>query len=179
MLWAIILGLVPLVRSGLVKLWVIDPKGGMELAAGRRLFDRFAYGDAATSLGYETALAELLEDAVAEMRRRADRLRGHTRLHTPTTVEPLIVVVVDELAALTAWITDRTMPSGSTPPCRCCSARAGPSGSWSSGRCRTPARTSSRNATCSRSGSAWRSARPSTSGCPSAPMRTTAARTAS
>ncbi len=45
-LWAIILGLAPLVRSGLVKLWVIDPKGGMELAAGRPLFDRFAYGDA-------------------------------------------------------------------------------------------------------------------------------------
>ena len=108
-LWAIIIGLVPLVRSGLVKLWVIDPKGGMELAAGRPLFDRFAYGDAATSLGYETALAELLEDAVAEMRRRADRLRGHTRLHTPSVVEPLIVVIVDELAALTAWVTDRTM----------------------------------------------------------------------
>jgi S-DNA-T family DNA segregation ATPase FtsK/SpoIIIE len=108
-IWTLILGLAPLVRSGLVKLWVIDPKGGMELAAGRPLFDRFAYGDASTSLGYETALAELLEDAVAEMRRRADRLRGHTRLHTPTTVEPLIVVVIDELAALTAWITDRTM----------------------------------------------------------------------
>lgn len=108
-MWAIIIGLAPLVRSGLVKLWVVDPKGGMELAAGRPLFDRFAYGDASTSLGYETALAELLEDAVAEMRRRADRLRGHTRLHTPTTAEPLIVVVIDELAALTAWVTDRTM----------------------------------------------------------------------
>ena len=108
-LWALILGLAPLVRTGLVKLWVVDPKGGMELAAGRPLFDRFAYGDAATSLGYETALAVLLEDAVAEMRRRADRLRGVTRLHAPTTVEPLIVVVVDELAALTAWVTDRSM----------------------------------------------------------------------
>jgi DNA segregation ATPase FtsK/SpoIIIE, S-DNA-T family len=81
----------------------------MELSAGRPLFDRFAYGDATTSLGYETALAELLEDAVAEIRRRADRLRGHTRLHTPTVAEPLIVVIIDELAALTAWITDRTM----------------------------------------------------------------------
>jgi len=108
-LWALICGLAPMVRSGLVKLWVIDPKGGMELAAGRPMFDRFAYGDATTSLGYETALAELLEDAVAEMRRRADRLRGQTRLHTPTTVEPLIVVIIDELAALTAWISDRTM----------------------------------------------------------------------
>ena len=66
--------------SGLVKLWVVDPKGGMELAAGRPLFDRFAYGDAATSLGYETALAVLLEDAVAEMR-AARRLAAHP-LHT-------------------------------------------------------------------------------------------------
>jgi S-DNA-T family DNA segregation ATPase FtsK/SpoIIIE len=75
---------------------VLDPKGGMELAAGQPLFHRFAC---------ETAegLAELLEDAVAEMRARAARLRGVTRLHTPTTDEPLIVVVVDELAALTAY----------------------------------------------------------------------------
>ena len=108
-IWALILGLAPLVRFGLVKLWVVDPKAGMELAAGQPLFDRFAYGDTATSLAYETRLADLLEDAVAVMRRRADRLRGVTRLHTPTTAEPLIVVVIDELAALTAWVTDRTM----------------------------------------------------------------------
>jgi len=34
---------------------------------------------------------------------------GVTRLHTPTTDEPLIVVLVDEITALTGWITDRTM----------------------------------------------------------------------
>ena len=34
---------------------------------------------------------------------------GATRLHTPTTDEPLIVVLVDEITALTGWITDRTM----------------------------------------------------------------------
>ena len=43
------------------------------------------------------------------MRERADRLMGVTRLHTPTTDEPLIVLLVDEIAALTGWITDRTM----------------------------------------------------------------------
>ena len=83
-LWAIIFGLAPLVRAGLVKLWVIDPKGGMELAVGRPLFDRFAYGDANQPAATKTASPQLLEDAVAVMRRRADRLRGHTRLHTPT-----------------------------------------------------------------------------------------------
>jgi S-DNA-T family DNA segregation ATPase FtsK/SpoIIIE len=79
-----------------VKLWVLDPKGGMELAAGAPLFDRFAYDAAAD-------MAEVLEDAVAVMQRRAGRLRGLTRVHEPSTVEPLIVVVVDELASLTAY----------------------------------------------------------------------------
>jgi S-DNA-T family DNA segregation ATPase FtsK/SpoIIIE len=41
------------------------------------------------------------------MHKRAQRLRGQTRLHTPTTAEPLIVLIVDELASLTAYIGDR------------------------------------------------------------------------
>ena len=43
------------------------------------------------------------------MRERQDRLFGVTRLHTPSTDEPLIVVMVDELAALTAWVNDRAV----------------------------------------------------------------------
>jgi S-DNA-T family DNA segregation ATPase FtsK/SpoIIIE len=84
------------VRDGLVRLWVLDPKGGMELAAGAPLFARFAYdnpGDMAT----------VLEDAVEVMQARAARLRGVTRLHEPSADEPLIVVVVDELASLSAY----------------------------------------------------------------------------
>ncbi len=106
-IWSIICQLADPVRTGVVKLWVIDPKGGMELAAGRPLFDRFCHGDS-TSAAYETAFADLLDDAVLIMRRRQDRLRGVTRLHTPSTDEPLIVLVVDELAALTGWTLDRT-----------------------------------------------------------------------
>ena len=41
------------------------------------------------------------------MHRRANWLRGTTRLHTPTPAEPLFVVVIDEIAALTAYVTDR------------------------------------------------------------------------
>ena len=41
------------------------------------------------------------------MRRRQDRLRGVTRLHQPAPNEPLIVVVIDELTAVTGWIQDR------------------------------------------------------------------------
>jgi S-DNA-T family DNA segregation ATPase FtsK/SpoIIIE len=41
------------------------------------------------------------------MQLRAQRLRGQTRLHAPTTAEPLIVLIVDEIASLTAYIGDR------------------------------------------------------------------------
>ena len=81
LLWSLIRAAAPAVRDGLVHLWVLDPKGGMELAAGRPLFDRFAYATA-------TALADMLEAAVKVMQERAARLMGHTRLHTPSTDEP-------------------------------------------------------------------------------------------
>src|SRR5690606_27829682 len=47
-LWGLVRALGPAVRDGLVELWVIDPKGGMELAAGQSLFTRYCYGDADT-----------------------------------------------------------------------------------------------------------------------------------
>jgi S-DNA-T family DNA segregation ATPase FtsK/SpoIIIE len=94
-LWSLIRSLGPGIRDGLVRLWVLDPKGGMELAAGAPLFARFAYDSPA-------AMADVLDDAVEVMQARAARLRGLTRLHQPTTDEPLIVVV-DELASLTAY----------------------------------------------------------------------------
>jgi DNA segregation ATPase FtsK/SpoIIIE, S-DNA-T family len=108
-LWCIIAALASFIRAGTVKIWAVDPKGGMELAFGRPLFDRFAYGNTSAPGGYEASLALLLEDAVHVMRERADRLMGVTRLHTPTVDEPLIVLLIDEIAALTGWITDRTM----------------------------------------------------------------------
>ncbi len=46
-IWSLIRALGPLIRDGLVRLWVLDPKGGMELAAGAPLFDRFVYDDPA------------------------------------------------------------------------------------------------------------------------------------
>jgi S-DNA-T family DNA segregation ATPase FtsK/SpoIIIE len=80
----------------------------MELAGGRGLFARFVYGDPDNpALDYEAEFASVLEDAVAVMRRRQSQLRGRTRLHAPSVAEPLIVVVVDELASLTAYVTDR------------------------------------------------------------------------
>jgi S-DNA-T family DNA segregation ATPase FtsK/SpoIIIE len=104
------------VQAGTVALWVVDPKGGMELAGGRGLFARFCHGapdqqrdgrSAVDVVSHELAYAEVLEDAVCVMRNRQAALRGVTRLHTPTPREPLVVIVVDELAALTGYVTDR------------------------------------------------------------------------
>jgi len=106
-LWSIIVALCPGIRDGLVQVWALDPKGGMELAFGRQLFARFVYGDLDDGAAYELAFAKVLEDGVTVMRRRQSALRGRTRLHQPSTAEPLVVVVVDEIASLTAYITDR------------------------------------------------------------------------
>jgi DNA segregation ATPase FtsK/SpoIIIE, S-DNA-T family len=85
----------------------------MELAPGRGLFARFVYGDpdegsaAAGGVSYEVEFAGVLENAVRVMRRRQSALRGKTRLHIPTVAEPLVLVVVDEIASLTAYVVDR------------------------------------------------------------------------
>jgi S-DNA-T family DNA segregation ATPase FtsK/SpoIIIE len=101
-LWSLLRALSPSIRAGVVQAWAIDPKGGMELSPGQAMFHQFAYATAADA-------CELLEDAVDLMRRRAERLRGVTRLHEPAPGDPLVVVVVDELAALTAYATDRDL----------------------------------------------------------------------
>ncbi len=99
-IWSIIRALANGVASGLVELWGFDPKGGMELGGGLPLFARFAYRDF-------DQMADMLEEALAVAQARADRLRGRTRQHIPTSAEPLIVIIIDELAALTAYVTDR------------------------------------------------------------------------
>ena len=98
--WSLLVGLAPSIRDGYTRVWVVDPKGGMEFGAGRAMFDRFAYDAAESTLG-------LLRDAVAVMTGRANRLRGITRQHVPTSAEPLIVVIIDEIASLTSYISDR------------------------------------------------------------------------
>jgi S-DNA-T family DNA segregation ATPase FtsK/SpoIIIE len=101
-LWSLLRGLGPAIRDGLVAVWAADPKGGMELGLGAPLFTRFCGGE------FE-AMADLLDDAVEVMKDRARRLAGVTRLHEPTRAEPLILVVVDEVATLTAYQPDRKL----------------------------------------------------------------------
>jgi DNA segregation ATPase FtsK/SpoIIIE, S-DNA-T family len=113
LLQALIKQLSPGLADRSVRLWVIDPKGGMEFALGQALYDRFAYGShprgREDACLWEESFAVLLEDAVAVMRDRQDRLRGVTRLHRPTPSDPLIVIIIDELASLTAYMTDRNL----------------------------------------------------------------------
>ncbi|GAA3132689.1 DNA segregation ATPase FtsK/SpoIIIE-like protein [Kribbella aluminosa] len=58
---------------------------------------------------YEEAFATLLEDLVSIMRRRQGKLRGFSRLLKPSRDEPFVVLIADELASLTAYVTDPAM----------------------------------------------------------------------
>ncbi|MEO3795792.1 FtsK/SpoIIIE domain-containing protein [Nonomuraea sp. B10E15] len=100
-LWSAIRGLLPAAREGLVELWALDPKL-MELSYGRDLFgSRFA--------ATPQECADLLDEAVSIMQKRAARFAGLQRNHTPTVEDPFVLVVVDEVAFLTAYQTDRQL----------------------------------------------------------------------
>ncbi|MGY4721646.1 FtsK/SpoIIIE domain-containing protein [Naumannella huperziae] len=100
-MWSTILALAPAVRSGLVELHGIDLKGGMELTMGRRLFTRTATTP--------VEAVQLLEDAVQRLEERTHALAGRVRDHRPTIAEPLVLIVVDELASLVAYSADRDL----------------------------------------------------------------------
>jgi S-DNA-T family DNA segregation ATPase FtsK/SpoIIIE len=101
--WGLVRALLPLMAAGLVRVWACDPKL-MELAFGRALFDR--YGRYAAD---PADIADLLEAAVADMQARAARFAGRQRDHTPTREFPFTVVLVDEVAFLTAYQADRKL----------------------------------------------------------------------
>ena len=99
-IWSLIRALLPAIASGWVQVWALDPKR-MELSFGRALFHRYACQAA--------AMVELLEAAVAEMHDRAGQFGGRTRTFTPSTEFPFVVVLVDELAFLTAYQPERDL----------------------------------------------------------------------
>jgi S-DNA-T family DNA segregation ATPase FtsK/SpoIIIE len=107
-LWSLLRGLGPEIRDGRVAIWAVDPKGGMELGPGRPLYARFAVPSLEDLEAPYEQIAVLLEDAVQVMQQRSRGLAGGmVRKHTPTVQEPLIVVLIDEIANLTAYLTDR------------------------------------------------------------------------
>jgi DNA segregation ATPase FtsK/SpoIIIE, S-DNA-T family len=103
LLWSIVRAMLPAMVAGSVRVWAADPKL-MELAYGRALFDR--YGRYAAD---PEAIVFMLEDAVTEMQARAARFAGKHRDHTPTAEHPFVVILVDEVAFLTAYLPDRSL----------------------------------------------------------------------
>jgi S-DNA-T family DNA segregation ATPase FtsK/SpoIIIE len=99
-IWSMIRALLPAIAGGWVQVWALDPKR-MELSFGRSLFHRYAC--------QAGAMVELLEAAAAEMHDRADRFGGQTRTFTLSADHPFLVVLVDELAFLTAYQPDRDL----------------------------------------------------------------------
>ena len=101
LLWSLIRAMFPLMQAGLVRVLAADPKL-MELAYGRVIFDMYGYYAADPE-----SIAVMLETAVADMQARAARFAGRQRDHTPTPEDPFTVVLVDEVAFLTAYQPDR------------------------------------------------------------------------
>lgn len=95
--WSIVDGHHPAMELGLVKWWGIDNKG-QELRQGRHLFDRLIEGGTARDA------CHMVEDVVDFLKDRQKRVGE--RFVTPTTEEYLLALGIDELAALSAWVTD-------------------------------------------------------------------------
>ena len=96
-LWSVLAGLGPAIKSGHVDVWMADPKGGVEFGRGEnRLFVRFST-DAPSILG-------MLKEAVAEMDERLARMRAAgLRKLIPSPDEPLILIIIDEAASLSSY----------------------------------------------------------------------------
>lgn len=105
MLWGVCGGLAPAVSTGLVRLWGIDLKRGVEVLMGRGLFSAIATTPAEALLVL-AALLRLIGD-------RAQQMAGSSRLHEPSRTDPLHVLVIDELAALIAYADPEIRREGS------------------------------------------------------------------
>ncbi len=103
LLWGLIRAMLPAHARGLVRVLAADPKL-MELAYGRVIFDTHGHYAA-----HPAAIAAMLDAAVADMQARAAQFAGRQRDHTPTRQHPFTVVLVDEVAFLTAYQPDRKL----------------------------------------------------------------------
>ncbi|WP_243719221.1 FtsK/SpoIIIE domain-containing protein [Actinomadura sp. 7K534] len=103
-IWSAVRALLPLMLGGLVEVWAVDPKR-MELSFGRVLFERYGRYSSDPKGG----MVDLLEAAAEDMNARAERFAGVTRSFTPSREFPFRVIVVDELAFLTAYCPERDL----------------------------------------------------------------------
>ena len=99
-IWSAVRALLPAIVGRWVQVWALDPKR-MELSFGKPLFARYA--DQAADM------VAVLEEAVAVMHDRAAQFGGVTRTFTPSTAFPFLVVLIDEMAFITAYQPDRDL----------------------------------------------------------------------
>jgi S-DNA-T family DNA segregation ATPase FtsK/SpoIIIE len=99
-MWAVLRALAPQIRAGLVQIFGIDPKGGMELGRAPGLFQRLVCTNG-------TEAVELLEHVATLTRQRAEALRKQrVRKWTPASGQPFVLLVIDELADVIAYQPD-------------------------------------------------------------------------
>ncbi|ANY05558.1 FtsK/SpoIIIE domain-containing protein [Pseudonocardia sp. HH130630-07] len=96
LLWSTLRGVGPCLRDGVVRVWMIDLKGGVETEQGAPLFHRYATTGAQA--------LELLTEFRDAMRDRQDDMRDHgIRAATPSAATPVELLIIDEMAMLTAY----------------------------------------------------------------------------
>ncbi|WP_245931615.1 FtsK/SpoIIIE domain-containing protein [Actinokineospora auranticolor] len=102
LLWSVVRALAPAIKAGQVRLYGVDPKGGMELGQAQEVFHRVVFdnGEAAVTL---------LEELAAEVKRRATTYRGVRRSWSPESGDPFLLLVVDELADVIAYQSDKQL----------------------------------------------------------------------
>ena len=104
--WTILRELAPLVADGLVRLILIDPKGGMELALAQPLATKVQWGDGDDA---DERIADLLEAEAKEVGRIAAWCRqNRIRDRKVTPENPVTVIIIDELLAITDEVLDLT-----------------------------------------------------------------------
>ncbi|WP_402376979.1 FtsK/SpoIIIE domain-containing protein [Isoptericola rhizosphaerae] len=103
--WGIAGNLAPAVEARLVRLWGIDLKGGIEIGMGDGVFHRVATD--------EDQAVEALRDLLAVVDRRQRLMYGRTRDFEPMPGDPVHVLMIDELAVLTAYASKKVQSEAS------------------------------------------------------------------
>ncbi|MGH3673702.1 MAG: FtsK/SpoIIIE domain-containing protein, partial [Pseudonocardiaceae bacterium] len=101
--WAVLRALAPAIRIGLVQVFGIDPKGGMELGRAPGLFRKLVCTNG-------TEAVELLEHLAALTRQRAQALRAQgIRKWSPASGQPFALLIIDEMADVIAYQPDNAL----------------------------------------------------------------------
>lgn len=99
--WSLLWHLAPAIRAGLVQVFGIDPKGGMELRRAPALFTRLVCDNGPDAV-------ELLEHVATLTRQRAAGFGADRVVEwSPDSGAPFVLLVVDELADVIAYQPDK------------------------------------------------------------------------